>query len=133
MSLPAAISYFVPDDKRTSFKPVQPPPHPPTPLPYLDYTSRPPRRPADDPVAAFLHFVTGLAVYVSLVVAMKLLAVRFGWPIDAICGTWVLVIVVSFGVAGWLAGSLGWRGAMTGVIVGLVISLVASAMILREG
>ena len=106
---------------------------PPPPLPYLDYTSRPPRPPAEDPVAAFVHFVTGFAVYASLVVAMKLLAVRFDWPIDAICGTWVFVIVMSFGVAGWLAGSLGWRGAMAGVIVGLVVSLLISALILKEG
>jgi hypothetical protein len=125
----------VQDDQRLPPEPNSAPaaPDPPPAVPYLDYTSRPPRRPADDPVADFLHFVTGFAVYVSLVVMMKLLAVRYRWPIDAICGTCILLIIISFGIAGWLAGSLGWRGAMAGVIVGLVISLLVSALILKEG
>jgi hypothetical protein len=64
---------------------------------------------------------------------MKLLAVRYRWPIDGICGVWLLLIIISFGIASWLAGTLGWRGALAGVLAGLVISLLVSALILKEG
>jgi hypothetical protein len=83
----------------------------------------------DNPTVLVLHFTTGFTIYASMLVAMKLLAVQFRWDISAICGTWTAVILASFGIAGWLAGSRGWRGALAGVIVAFVISLFASAMI----
>jgi hypothetical protein len=103
------------------------------PRPYLNYSRRPTPPAADEPLTNLLQFVAGVAVYWSPLLAMKLLAVRYGWGIDAICGTWVLVMVIGFGAGGWMAGSLGWRWAMAGVMCGFIASLLVSALILREG
>lgn len=112
--------------------PRDPPASPPPAAPYLQYTNRPPPPSAADPLMTALHFATGFITYASLLLAIKLLSVRFRWDLSAICGTWVVVILISFGTAGWLAGAYGWRAAMAGVIVAFIISLFISAMIVGE-
>lgn len=105
---------------------------PPRPLlPYGDRRTPPP--PAEPtPAEAAVQFAGALLAYVSLVLAMKLAALRFGWEIGAVCGVWVVVLAVSFAVCGWMAAALGWRAAMAGLIVGLVLTLLASGLILSR-
>jgi hypothetical protein len=74
-----------------------------------------------------------MIAYLSLVVAMKVAAVRYGWDVGAVCGAWVVLLAVSFGVCGWLAVAFGWRAALAGLVTGFVWSLVASALILGRG
>jgi hypothetical protein len=107
-------------------------PDPSHPQPYLHYSNRPTPPTADDPVAAMLHFAVGFVTYASQVVAMKMIAMRYFWQLPAICGTWLLIMIISFGIAGWLTGAYGWRGAMAGVMVAFIISLIVSGMIVGE-
>jgi hypothetical protein len=50
-----------------------------------------------------------------------------------ICGTWIVVLIITFGVTGWLAGAHGYRGLIVGTLAGFVTSLLFSAILLREG
>jgi hypothetical protein len=96
----------------------------------LEYTDRRvPPAVDDSTAAAALQFAAAAVGYLSLVLAMKLAALRYGWDVGAICGTWFLVLAGSFGVCGWLAATLGWRATLAGLIAGLVVSLLASALI----
>lgn len=105
------------------------PPVPPVPLPYLQYSNRPPP-PRDDSLMAFGHAIAGMAFYFSMLLAMKAAAARWRWDIGAICGVWVALLIFSFGLAGWLYGTFNWRGVMVGVFIAVLISLVAAPLVL---
>ena len=99
-------------------------------VPYLQYTSRPPP-PRDDAIVDLTHAVAGAAIYLSLLVTMKLVSLRFRWDIGGVCGTWAALLILSFGVSGWLAGAHGWRGSLIGVALAAIASLFFSALILK--
>jgi len=78
----------------------------------------------------FGHGIAGMALYLSLLLAMKAAAIRWRWDIGAICGVWVSLLIFSFGLAGWLYGVFNWRGVMVGVFIAALLSLIAAPLVL---
>ncbi|MDB5296117.1 MAG: hypothetical protein JWO31_2100 [Phycisphaerales bacterium] len=102
--------------------------------PFVPYASNPPPPPVeDDPTTDLLHAAAGAGTYLSLLVAIKVAAVRYRWDVGGVCGAWVVLLIASIGVSGWLAGAHGWRGALVGTTVAVIASFVFSALVLREG
>lgn len=106
------------------------PPRPASPVPFLNYSSRPPPPLDDTAVMDLLHGLGAMAVHLSLIGAMKVASMHWRWDVGAICGVWIGILVLNLGLAGWLYGAFGWRGVMTGTVIAMLISLIAAPFVL---
>lgn len=78
----------------------------------------------------FGHAIGAMVLYFAMVGAMKVASMRWRWDVGGICGTWVAILILNFGLAGWMYGAYGWRGVMVGTFIAAVISLVAAPLVL---